>query len=376
MLTADDMDPSDQLRRKEAPTLATTQPTRTVGLSDVPPDTWDAVVPSERRAPMNLRVWSDLSLEAYGLRGQSKVILVGDQEPPDAIVPLMRRRDVIGWYSLLGNEGGGIEVPRRSDAAVPAIAAALIGFGAPVTLGDYPADSPLIPALQAHARGRAFVLTRPLPGPVKPWLDLDESWTDPLRHLKKKTAQSIRRRERRLQEQGQVQTVFRKPSPTEVDALLDTALEIEASGWKARRGIALATDPRQESFFRFYCRKLADSGRLHLTFLNLDDKPIAMSIGELYGGTYWAHKTGYDETYRKFAPGILKQYYLLRELAGMGVERIDFQGRLDDFKRTWTDQGVTACKVRIYPYNLRGVAALATDALRLASARVLGGRQI
>ena len=60
----------------------------------------------------------------------------------------------------------------------------------------------------------------------------------------------------------------------------------------------------------------------------------------------------------------------------MGVERIDFQGRLDDFKRTWTDQGVTACKVRIYPYNLRGVAALATDALRLASARVLGSRQI
>ena len=104
----------------------------------------------------------------------------------------------------------------------------------------------------------------------------------------------------------------------------------------------------------------------HGTLEWLDGKAIAMSIGELYGGTYWAHKTAYDEDYRKYAPGILKQFYLLRELAGKGVSRIDFQGRLDDFKRTWTDQGVEATKVRIYPFNPRGALALACDAGRQA----------
>ncbi len=366
MLTADDMTPSGTLGRKESETLDALQPIRTVDLDEVSAATWDAVVPEDRRTPMNLRVWSDISLKSYGVRDKSKIILVGDAERPEALIPLMRRRDAIGWYSLLGNEGGGVEIPRRSEAAIPAIARALIGFGAPITLGDYPAHSPLIPALRDEARGRALVLTRPLPGLVKPWLNLDTTWTDPSQHLKKKTAQSIRRRERRLTELGKLETAFLTPSVSDVDALLDTALAIEASGWKSRAGVALATDPQQESFFRFYCRTLAEHGRLHLTFLDLDGKSIAMSIGELYGGTYWAHKTAYDEDYRKYAPGILKQFYLLRELAGKGVSRIDFQGRLDDFKRTWTDQGVEATKVRIYPFNPRGALALACDAGRQA----------
>ncbi|MEC7760437.1 MAG: GNAT family N-acetyltransferase [Pseudomonadota bacterium] len=336
------------------------------GFAELDQATWDSVVPRSRRAPMHLRDWAKASLDSYSDRANARVLVVGAASAPDALIPLMRRPGPEGWFSLVGNEGGGVEVPYRTPEAVPLIARALVGLGHPVTLGDYPIHSPLVAALRDAARGRAFVVTQPLDGPIKPWLDLDDTWREPLGCIKKKLAQSIRRRHRRLEELGELEVVFLTPTPEEVDQLLDTALALEASGWKAKAGIALATDPKQAQFYRAYCTRLSELGRLHLTFLKLDGRPLAMSVGELYGGTYWAHKTGYDEAYAKFAPGILKQYRLVKHLAESGVQRIDFQGRLDDFKRTWTDHGVQAAKVRIYPFNARGVLAMACDTVRQA----------
>ncbi len=335
-----------------------------VGFSDVDREVWDAVVPEARRKPMHLWHWAACALDAYGDRATARIMLFGDPQRPDALVPLMRRKGSTGWHSLLGNEGGGVCIPRRDDTVVPRIAQELIALGSPVSLGALPTTSPVLGALSAARRGRAIVYARPEPCPVTPYLDLDESWCDPSAHLKKKLVQSIRRRERRLDEQGEVRMEFLAPNPDEVDAALDAAIEVEANSWKARSGTTLRSDPGQTRFVRCYAKVLAAQKRLHFTFLKLDDQPIAMSIGEFYGGTYWAHKTGYDEGFGKFAPGILMQFHLVAHLARTGVGRIDFQGRMDPFKRTWTDQAVEASKVRIYPFNMRGAAAIAEDVAR------------
>ncbi|WP_292023624.1 GNAT family N-acetyltransferase [Maritimibacter sp. UBA3975] len=338
--------------------------TTVVGFSDVSPDVWDAIVPEGRRKPMHLWQWAACALDAYGERTTARVILIGDPNRPDALIPLMRRKGTTGWHSLIGNEGGGVCIPCRDDDVAPRIAEALVTFGQPVALGALPAASPVIPALCAARAGKAIVIARPADAPVTPFLDLDASWCDPAVHLKKKLVQSIRRRERRLAEMGEVQMDFLRPAPEEVDAALDAAIEVEANSWKARSGSTLRSDVNQTRFVRCYAKALAEQKRLHFTFLRLDGKPIAMSIGETYGGTYWAHKTGYDEQFGKVAPGILMQYHLVAHLAETGMRRIDFQGRLDGFKRTWTEQAVEASKVRIYPFNLRGAAAVAGDVAR------------
>ena len=51
--------------------------------------------------------------------------------------------------------------------------------GAPVDLGYYPADAPLIDEIRRAARGRAKVVLRPQEIPAAPWLDLDPSWVEP-----------------------------------------------------------------------------------------------------------------------------------------------------------------------------------------------------
>lgn len=334
--------------------------------ADIAPSVWDNVVPPPARRPMHLWHWAAAALDAYGARDEARVIVVGDPDAPAALVPLMRRPGPARWHSLIGNEGGAAELPCRADAHLPDAARALVRFGAPVTLGDYPAQSPLLPALKQAARGRALILSRTAATPLTPWLDLDESWHDPGVHLKKKMVQSIRRRERRLAEEGRLDISFAHPRPDEVPDALERAFHVEAQGWKSVSGDALAKDRRQARFFHVYAPAIAAEGRLHMTFVTLDDRPIAMSIGETFGGTYWAYKTGYDETFRKFAPGILMQFRLIGHLAETGVGRIDFQGQMDDFKRVWTDQAVAGTRVRIYPLNLRGALGLGSDVVKQA----------
>jgi CelD/BcsL family acetyltransferase involved in cellulose biosynthesis len=241
------------------------------------------------------------------------------------------------------------------------LAQGLLQFGRPINLGHRPAASPLIGEIRRSGAGRVVVASRPLDRHLAPFLDLDPSWSAPERYLSKSRMQSIRRRQRQLEAMGELTVAFLTPDETAVDAVLETAFKVEAKGWKQAEGIALEADPAQAAFYRSYARVIAAKGRLHVTLLSVDGTPLAMSIGEIYRGTYWAYKTGFDSAFRKYAPGILLQYRLVQHLAEQGLTRLDFQGQLDDFKRIWTERAVEAAAFRIYPLTPRGLFALGVD---------------
>lgn len=348
---------------------------RTVPLSAISPETWDAVASEAGRSPMSLRLWVDCAAAAYGVAGSAKALVVGDPAAPRAVLPLVRESGRAGRHFFVGNEGGGVSVASADDDAMAALATGLLRFGHPVNLGYIPTGSRLLHHLRRGARGLAVVVSKPLDRPLWPFIDLDPGWSDPARYLRPSMSTSIRRRERQLNALGAVRMEFLAPDAASADAALDRAFRVEAMGWKHAAGIALASDDRQADFYRAYGRGLARLGRLHVTFLSLDDKPLAMSIGEIHAGTYWAYKTGFDPTYRRYAPGILMQHHLIRHCAGLGLSRFDFQGHQDDFKRSWTDKAIAATSLRIYPLNPRGAAAMAHDAARHGIGRLRGMAQ-
>ncbi len=335
-----------------------------VSLDDIAPDVWDSVAPADARSPKLLYDWARCTAETYSRNGALKVIIAGSASRPDALLPLRVAPGALRRHSFIANDDGGLAIPSRDASVLPDLAAGLIRLREPIDLGYYPADDPVIDEIRRASRGRAAVVLRPQETPCAPWLDLDPSWEDPDRHLTRNMRQSIRRNERRLRETGALGIDFLEPAEHEVDALLDTAVEVEAKSWKDRTGTALAHDARQQAFLRLYAKTAARAGRLHITLVSLDGQAVAMYIGEIYGNAFWGYKTGFDEAYAKFGPGMLIHYHLIRHLAGRGVSRFEFQGQLVDYKRRWTDQGVETVALRIYPFTPRGVAAGGYDAVR------------
>jgi hypothetical protein len=59
----------------------------------------------------------------------------------------------------------------------------------------------------------------------------------------------------------------------------------------------------------------------------------------------------------------------IRYAASRRLESFEFLGNADDWTRIWTRDEVQTVTIRAYPFQVRGVAALAADAFQAAVRR-------
>ncbi len=161
-----------------------------------------------------------------------------------------------------------------------------------------------------------------------------ERWERPVLHrhdgqlslaptMSKERVRQIKRRDRRLADElGQPTVVFDRAD--DVEAVNDF-LTIEASGWKGSGdGGALARWGDTASYFRDTCAHFAQDGRLHLLALGHPGLAVAMQCAVRADGVFFLFKTGYDEQYARFAPGVQIQIAAVDEANKMpGVECVD-----------------------------------------------------
>lgn len=153
--------------------------------------------------------------------------------------------------------------------------------------------------LQSHARA-CLDATR----------DADELLRDALGPKKLK---ELRRQRNRLAEHGEV--IFTIAStPSEVQRDLEIFLTLEASGWKARRGTALAQDDGDASFIRRAVVDSAARGNCEVVTLFAGDTPVASGIVARHLDRAFYFKMGVDERFAKCSPGVQLTLDLTRHL--------------------------------------------------------------
>ncbi|MDP4025286.1 GNAT family N-acetyltransferase [Methylobacterium sp. NEAU 140] len=80
-------------------------------------------------------------------------------------------------------------------------------------------------------------------------------------------------------------------------------LDLEAQGWKGRRGTAMLADPRVDAFVRAALVALAGRGLAAVSALTLDGRPVSMCLLLRSGGTAFTWKIAYDEAFGSCSPG-------------------------------------------------------------------------
>lgn len=144
-----------------------------------------------------------------------------------------------------------------------------------------------------------------------------------------KAFREINRKRRRLEELGDLQ--FRFLSETEsLSEWQLRFLELEASGWKGRRGTAMMQSDRERELFMTVTRQAWARKKLQMFGLFLDDQPIAMKCNLCAGREGLAWKITYDENFSKFSPGlILELEHKLHFERQSELDRLDFCARAD-----------------------------------------------
>jgi CelD/BcsL family acetyltransferase involved in cellulose biosynthesis len=155
-------------------------------------------------------------------------------------------------------------------------------------------------------------------------LDLREDWTThAATRIDGKRRREMRRMRARLDNMGRLTYEAATGGPA-LEAAVTAFLDLEARGWKGRRGSAMASRPNIAAMARAFFTPDGLGPGLRADIMRLDGRAIAVSLAFVTGGTGFFVKTTFDEDLRRAAPGLVLEEEILRDcLDRGGLVRLD-----------------------------------------------------
>ncbi|MGH6855349.1 MAG: GNAT family N-acetyltransferase [Aestuariivirga sp.] len=181
-----------------------------------------------------------------------------------------------------------------------ALAAFLRHERGPVMLTGVPAHGPFWDTLKAAAP-RLAILDTWERAALRP-SGTFENWFEG--NFERKRRKEYHRLRARLGEQGRLESLSLKPGE-DVGPWVQNLLNLEASGWKGKRGTSLKSDTALAVGFAEAARGLHQAGKLRFWSLMYDGRAIATMFAIVEGRGAWLGKIAYDEAFAKFSPGVL-----------------------------------------------------------------------
>ncbi len=174
---------------------------------------------------------------------------------------------------------------------------------------------------------------------------------------------SVGKAQRRLEAEGRTLRLRVLTEPADMAAAVERYGLLEASGWKGRKGTAVAAGTPQGNFYRDWLQAAAAHGEARVYELLVSEPAppdaasalpanrgpangngqsehtIAADLCVVRGDALILLKIAYDEAFERYSPSTLLRREFMQDLLGSGrVRRVEFFGRLMDWHRRWTGE--------------------------------------
>ncbi len=294
---------------------------------------WDALAERLRAGPFVSPDWVAAHWSCFG-SGQLAIVAVRRDRYLGAVLPVARRGNTA--RSVTNGQTPQFGVLAEDDELTAHALSALTADGVSrLKLSYVDREDPLADAIRRHATAHGQLLVERVML-RSPYIELDGTLTDYRARRKSSFKADLRRRNRRLGEQGEVRLDVRDGS-RELGRLLAEGWKPEASAWKARLGTAVAARTETRRFYADVARRAAARGRLRLFFLRLDEAPIAFIFALQQGGVLYLIKGGFDPARGRMSPGQLLLERVIEQTFTTGLDRIELLGGDEAYKLAWTD---------------------------------------
>lgn len=295
---------------------------------------WDALADKVGAAPFMRPGWFAAWREAF-TGSDLTIVAVRRRTRLVAIVPLIERRGAI--RSPTNDHTPMFDILAADEAAATALATAVFARRPrSVSLQLVDPDATPTRAWLAAAAAAGYA-TRTELILNSPYIDTTCRWEEYERRIDTKMKSDLRRHRRRMDDAGQV-TLDVHDGSVGLEALLKEGFEVEAAGWKSNAGTAIATHPTTLRFYTQIASWAAERGWLRLCFLRLNGRAIAFDCNLEAGGVYHALKGGYDEEFRRFAPGKVLMVEEIERVFERNIARFEFLGEDEPYKLKWASE--------------------------------------
>lgn len=324
-------------------------------------DEWDALAERSGAAPFLRPGWMLAWSRAFAAGAPLEAIAVRREGRLAGVLPLVRHGRRLSapanWHTPF------FAPVAEDEEAVAALLRALLadgGMSAELTLVD-PERGTVSQLRRAAADAGWRVLARPLTSP--PYVALDGTWEEYERGLSKNRRKDLRKKARRLAEHGSVEVEVSDGGDGLAERL-DEVFAVEGSGWKDRRGTAIASSEATRRFYTEVAEWAADRGWLRLAALRLDGRAVAVDYALVHDGVWYAIKGGYRPEHAVYGPGALLLHATVERAFADGLRRFELLGEADPFKLHWATGQAERWWLKAFAPTARGRVRHAAEGAR------------
>lgn len=204
-----------------------------------------------------------------------------------------------------------------------------------VLLNNIPGGSPLRPWLNSQSGQRKWESTS------LPYLNLLGSYEELEKTWRKSHRGDVRRQTRRLKELGELK--LRKIEDEKEGAhWLDEFFTVHGARWRMKGHGQSSQTKQARKFYERLIDLMWAEGALHLSNLELDQKPISYHFGFLWRGRLHFYKPTFRPEYAGYSPGKVHVAFLLQEGFRQGWEVFDFLLGEEAYKYKWGSEKDTS----------------------------------
>ena len=299
---------------------------------------WDQLADLEK-TPFVRHAWLASWWAAFG-NGRLRICALWDGDELAALFPLCATRS--GLAGLTNEHTPRFTPLSRGRRDLERIVEEVLDQPHDLRVEALPGDHPAFEVLSEScaSRGRRLLV---MPQQTSPIAETAEYAA----RLSSKTARELGRLQRKMQREHRTE-VSMVTRPSELEPELQRGFEVEASGWKGKRGTAILCSPRTDRFYRSMARSFHDEDRLRTSTITLDGDVAAFDLCLLDNGRVYGVKFGYDERFRHLAPGLVLQHGEIERCRELGFDAFELLGDDEEYKRRFSTANRPHYSLRAY----------------------------
>ncbi|WP_339134458.1 MAG: GNAT family N-acetyltransferase [Candidatus Electrothrix sp. GW3-4] len=148
---------------------------------------------------------------------------------------------------------------------------------------------------------------------ITPVIRTDGSWDDFLKSTSRNFRKNLNNKFNRFKKHTDFTIDCLKVVSTS-DPVLDEMMQISKNSWKTSVHNDLCSRPSNKAFLYNLIDKFGRAGSVHLWLMRKAGEPVAFEFHLNYQGIAYPLRADFDEHYRKFSPGSILEYTVLKEL--------------------------------------------------------------
>jgi CelD/BcsL family acetyltransferase involved in cellulose biosynthesis len=315
---------------------------------------WDALAPADS-FPFDLHCWYLAWWRAFGVDQELAICTARRDGVLVGVFPLCQTGNEL---KAMANTHSPLFRPLAGDEeARSAIVAAAMANGSDLELSGLPEeDASLAPLREGARAGAKTPLVEPsyssptvdTSGDFDAWRELSKPrWGAPLERFRRKMGRD---------HEAALEIV---EAPRDLETELVDGFRVEASGWKGEAGTAILSDPRTEAFYTEVARVFAAREELRFSRIVLDGETAAFDFTLLHGGRLYLLKTGFDERFRRLAPGLVMRLSVIERCFETGLRSHELLGNESGWKSKFATGSRPYVTLHAYRRNPTGLARYA-----------------